>query len=170
MDEQKRDELRLRGNMVKLCNQDMIELAYFTMEMLEPLIASRIPLGSFDRENCYRHCFYICKDLLREVDPEYLELHSSLKDFFREPRHLSNKYPWLSWEPEVSFQEFKGRHYASVRGFGEYDVDETVPTKKGLTLPVDLLPELVGAVRALCQEAVKAKLLGPEAFELGKAP
>ena len=68
-------------------------------------------------------------------------------------------------EVRAGIQEFKGRHYAFVRVFVENDVGETVPTKKGLTLPVDLLPELARSVRLLSEEAVKQKLVEEESFE-----
>ena len=67
-------------------------------------------------------------------------------------------------EVRAGIQEFKGRHYAFVRVFVENDVGETVPTKKGLTLPVDLLPRLFQTVRALATEAVTQGLVEPESF------
>lgn len=62
-------------------------------------------------------------------------------------------------EVRAGIAEYKGRHYASVRVYVENDFSEWVPTKKGLTLSVDLLPELVQAVRMVEAEAVDQGLL-----------
>lgn len=68
-------------------------------------------------------------------------------------------------EVRATLQEYKGRHYVSLRIYVENDLGEWVPTKKGLTLTVDLLPELVQAVRLLEAEAIRAGLVEEERFE-----
>ena len=68
-------------------------------------------------------------------------------------------------EVRATLSEFKGRQYASVRAYVEADSGEWVPTKKGLTLPVDLLPELARAVRLLSEEVVKRGLVEEERFK-----
>ncbi|MEW5980155.1 MAG: transcriptional coactivator p15/PC4 family protein [Acidobacteriota bacterium] len=68
-------------------------------------------------------------------------------------------------EVQAGIQEFKGRHYASVRVYVENDAGEHIPTKKGITVPVELLPELARAVRLLADEAVKQGLVAQERFE-----
>ena len=68
-------------------------------------------------------------------------------------------------EVRAGIGEFKGKLYASVRVYIENDVGEYVPTRKGLTLPVGLLPELARCVELLCKEAINDKLVEPERFE-----
>jgi hypothetical protein len=92
-------EMRFKERTVKLTNQSIIELAYLTMEALEALIESGQQLF-FEQANCYLSCFYACQRLLKEVDPEYLDYHPDLKDFFREGRELSNTGDRLSWKSD----------------------------------------------------------------------
>ena len=81
-----------------LTDQNKIELAYLTKEMVEMCIENRAKLY-FEQANCYLACFYACRRLLQEVDPEYLDHHSEVKDFFREGRELSNDWDRMSWDP-----------------------------------------------------------------------
>jgi hypothetical protein len=90
-------EMRFKECTVKLTNQSIIELAYLTMEALEALIESGQKLF-FEQANCYLSCFYTCQRLLKGVDPEYLDYHLDVKDFFREGRELSNDGNRLSWK------------------------------------------------------------------------
>jgi hypothetical protein len=92
------DELRFQKKMVELNNQAIIQLAYLTMETLEPLIDSGNKLF-FEQASCYHSCFYICRSLLKKVDPEYLKGHSMVATFFKEGRELSNDWDCLSWAP-----------------------------------------------------------------------
>lgn len=94
-----KNEIRLKKHKVNLENQNIIELAYLTMEMLEVFSESRGKLF-FEQANCYVGCFYTCQRLLKAVDPEYLEQHPKIAHFFKEGRHLSNDSDRLSWEPE----------------------------------------------------------------------
>ncbi len=59
-------------------------------------------------------------------------------------------------EVRATISTFKGVDYASIRVDYEAEPGVWHPTKKGLTIALDLLPELEKAVRALRkQEAVK---------------
>jgi hypothetical protein len=57
-------------------------------------------------------------------------------------------------EVRASLTEFKGKQYIDLRVFYKADDDEFRPTKKGLTLAPDLLPELEEALHKL-KEAVE---------------
>ena len=59
-------------------------------------------------------------------------------------------------EVRATISTFKGVDYASIRVYYEAEPGVWHPTKRGLTIALDLLPELEKAVRALRkQEAVK---------------
>ncbi len=61
-----------------------------------------------------------------------------------------------SEEVRATISEFKGTDYASIRVYYEAEPGVWHPTKRGLTIALNLLPELEKAVRALRkQEAVK---------------
>jgi len=60
-------------------------------------------------------------------------------------------------EIRATLQTFKGKPYAGIRTFGKNDAGEFVPTKKGLTVPVDLLGDLAQAVQALLLADRKAQ-------------
>lgn len=48
----------------------------------------------------------------------------------------------------VAWREFKGRQYLDIRVYADFDGNgEKTPTKKGITLLPDLLPELIEALR-----------------------
>lgn len=56
-------------------------------------------------------------------------------------------------EVRASLTEFKGRQYIDLRVFYKAEDDEFRPTKKGLTLSPELIPELEEALHKL-KEAV----------------
>ena len=60
-------------------------------------------------------------------------------------------------EIRATLSAFKGKPYASIRTFVKNDAGEFVPTKKGLTVPVDLLGDLAQAVQALLLADRKAQ-------------
>jgi hypothetical protein len=67
-----------------------------------------------------------------------------------------------SEELRVALKEFKGRNYADVRTYVEPYADEgqgRVPTKKGITVPLAKLPELIAALQKAEEEARAAGLL-----------
>lgn len=59
-------------------------------------------------------------------------------------------------EVRATISEFKGTAYASIRVYYESEPGTWYPTRKGLTLPLDLLPELEKAVQALSGAVTKA--------------
>lgn len=95
------DELRAKKQSVELSNQSIIELAYFTNDMVELCIEEKYKL-SFERANCYLACYYICKRLLKSVDEEYLAFHETLYDFYyrKDNKRLSNDGDRLQWVEE----------------------------------------------------------------------
>ncbi len=67
-----------------------------------------------------------------------------------------------SEELRIALKEFKGRHYLDVRTYCEPYSDEgqgRVPTKKGVTVPLAKLPELIEALQKTEAEARAAGLL-----------
>ncbi len=58
-----------------------------------------------------------------------------------------------SEEVQATISEFQGTDYASIRVCYEAEPGVWHPTKKGLTIALDLLPELEKAVRALRKAA-----------------
>ena len=52
-------------------------------------------------------------------------------------------------EIRATLDTFKGKPYAGIRTFVKNDAGEFIPTRKGLTIPVDLLGDLAQAVSAL---------------------
>ena len=66
-----------------------------------------------------------------------------------------------SEELRVALKEFKGRRYLDIRTFIEPYADEgqgRVPTKKGVTLGLAKLPELIAALQQAEEEARAAGL------------
>jgi hypothetical protein len=57
-------------------------------------------------------------------------------------------------EVRASLTEYKGKQYIDLRVFYKADDEEFRPTKKGLTLALELIPELEEAVKK-CKEAVE---------------
>ena len=73
----------------------------------------------------------------------------------------------------VSRSTFRGRERLDVRHFFEArpgDPDTRRPTKKGVNLPLDLLPALLAALHAVEAEALGAGLLEPEDYENAGLP
>jgi hypothetical protein len=53
----------------------------------------------------------------------------------------------------AKLRAFKGKTYADIRLHYTAEDGKVLPTKKGIALPVSLLPELVKAVQALSEAA-----------------
>jgi hypothetical protein len=92
-------ELRTSHKKLKLTNQEIIKFAYITKEIIN--YAWGVQLTNA-QANCYEECFYTIKDLLEEVDKEYLNRHAELRDFFSKGRRLISEDDRLRWEKEVS--------------------------------------------------------------------
>jgi hypothetical protein len=90
------DEARLRPINVELSNQQVVELAYAVMELIEPLARTHAKLY-FEQANGYLSCFYLMRGLLGNVDPDYLDQHKDLARFFRQDRELDNAFDRLKW-------------------------------------------------------------------------
>jgi len=88
------EELRLGEHDVKLTNQSIVELAYLTKKMIEISYGQKL----FSKQaDCYKACFYHCRNLLRTVDENYLRKHRELIEFYKAGRELSNDSDRLSW-------------------------------------------------------------------------
>ena len=59
-------------------------------------------------------------------------------------------------EVRATISTFKGADYLNIRSYYEAEPGVWYPTRKGLTLPLDLLPELEKAVQALSGAASEA--------------
>jgi hypothetical protein len=59
----------------------------------------------------------------------------------------------------VQLHKFNGKNLISARVWTEKDDGTQVPTRKGVTLRLELLPDLLKALHAAEREAVKAGLL-----------
>ena len=86
------EEIRLKEKEATLCNQNIIEVGYMAADLIGPLADTRQKLF-FEQANCYSSVFYLVKDLLKEVDPEYLEMHQRMRDFY--DQDLSNNWDRL---------------------------------------------------------------------------
>lgn len=80
-------ELRLRAKQVVLSNQAIIEFAYLTKNMIRTVYEEKL---SFSAANCYTHCFYTVRSLLKLIESEYLAEHKNLTEFYQEGRELDN--------------------------------------------------------------------------------
>ena len=89
---EKLQKIRFKEKEVRLCNQHIIELGYMAADLIQPLADTRQKLF-FEDANCYSNVFYLVKDLLKQVDPEYLEMHQSVRDFY--DQDLSNDWDRL---------------------------------------------------------------------------
>ena len=68
-----------------------------------------------------------------------------------------------SEELRIGLKEFKGRNYLDIRTYVEPYANEgqgRVPSKKGITLAVAKLPELIAALQKVEQQAHAQGLLG----------
>ena len=73
----------------------------------------------------------------------------------------------------VSRSTFRGRERLDIRHYFEVrpgDPDTRQPTKKGVNVPLDLLPALLAALHAVEAEALAAGLLEPEDYENAGLP
>jgi len=73
----------------------------------------------------------------------------------------------------VSRSRFRGRERLDVRHYFEArpgDPDTRRPTKKGVNLPLDLLPALLAALHAIEREAIEAGELLAEDYENAGLP
>jgi len=79
-----RDEVRWGAvSGLQVCNQEIIEDAYFVSDFLGLLAAQGGARGLFfEQANCFNACFHRVKRWLKLVDPEYLRLHPRLVEFF----------------------------------------------------------------------------------------
>ena len=61
----------------------------------------------------------------------------------------------------IELSEYRGYDLVSVRIYANYDTDEAPkrPTKKGVTLKVENLPDLIAALQEAERQAVAAGLL-----------
>jgi len=82
-----KNELRFKEKTVVLNNQTIIELAYLTKDMTQAVYGEKL---SFEAANCYTHCFYAVRSLLKLIDPEYLAEHKNLTEFYQEGHDLNN--------------------------------------------------------------------------------
>ena len=86
------DSIRLKEKTVVLSNQQIIEIGY----MAQIVISMGKP-PTFDEMNCFKAVFFLFKNnLLPVVDPEYLEIHHEVRDFFKQ--ELSNDWDRLTFE------------------------------------------------------------------------
>jgi len=97
LEKTKLEKALLKEVNVKLSNINIVELVYITKEMIEALVDTGIKLY-FEQANCYQSCFYICRYLLKSVEPTYLITHETLVDFYEGKRKLSNDSSKLRWE------------------------------------------------------------------------
>ena len=56
-------------------------------------------------------------------------------------------------EVRAQLSHFKGHRLADIRVWAVDDDDVDVPTKRGVSVRVEQLPELLAAVQALCEAA-----------------
>jgi len=82
---------------VNLTSQEIIKFAYITKEIIEQAWGKNL---SNAQANCYVECFYTIQDLLEEVDKNFLNNHSGIRDFFLKGERLTNKNDQLQWEKE----------------------------------------------------------------------
>ena len=78
-------------------------------------------------------------------------------------KHIATLRKNSTEEIRVGLDEYKGHDLISLRVWADpYAGDERVPTKKGLSVNVRLLPELIAALREAEALAREAGLLGDE--------
>lgn len=114
------EEIRFKEKDVKLCNQSIIEIGYMARDLIQPLAGTREKLF-FEEANCYSNVFYLVKDLLKRVDPEYLDFHGSVQDFYKQD--LSNNWDRLEL---LSAGEYRPSEEDTLRAgqcSGKLDID-----------------------------------------------
>ena len=82
---------------VNLTNQEIVKFAYITKEIIGYAWGMKL---SNAQANCYIECFYTIKDLLEDMNKEYLKKHSDLADFFLKGKRLTSENDQLQWEKE----------------------------------------------------------------------
>lgn len=82
---------------VNLTNQEVVKFAYITKEVIGYAWGTEL---SNAQANCYEECFYTIKDLLEDVDKDYLKMHREICDFFLTGKRLTNDNNILKWEKE----------------------------------------------------------------------
>ncbi len=97
------DEVRLRKHNIELTNQEIVELAHITRDTVDYFVTSHEKLACEEASN-YRTCYYLCRRLLKIVDPSYLDWHSKLKEFYREGWELSADWDRLAWMSTEEYQ------------------------------------------------------------------
>ncbi len=82
---------------VNLTKQEIIKFAYITEEIIGYAWGTKL---SNAQANCYIECFYTIKELLEDLDKEYLIKHTGLSDFFLTGKRLTSENDQLTWEKE----------------------------------------------------------------------
>lgn len=80
---------------VNLTMQEIIKFAYITKEIIEHTWGAKLTSAQL---NCYIECFYTIKDLLEDLDSNYLKKHSRLADYFLKGKRLIDENDRLKWE------------------------------------------------------------------------
>lgn len=62
-------------------------------------------------------------------------------------------------EVRVTFNEYKGSHLLDVRTFSAFAGEDKRATKKGISLKVEKIPELIAALQTAQAEATRLGLL-----------
>ena len=91
------NELRRHTHEVELSNQQILEFAYLTKELIELCMKDNAKLF-FEQANCYLACYYTVRELLKLADSIYVESHNDIFEFYRKDRVLSNDNDRLHWE------------------------------------------------------------------------
>lgn len=87
---------------VNLTDQEVVKFAYITKEIIEYAWGTKL---SNAQANCYEECFYTIRDLLEEVDKEYLKKHRELRKYFLTGRRLNNDDNILKWEKKWGIEK-----------------------------------------------------------------
>jgi len=82
---------------VNLTKQEIVKFAYITKEIIGYAWGSKL---SNAQTNCYIECFYTIRELLEDMDKEYLVKHRDLSDFFLTGKRLTSENDQLQWEKE----------------------------------------------------------------------
>ena len=82
-------------------------------------------------------------------------------------KHISTIEKNAIEEIRVALSEYRGYNQIGIRIFANYDSvhAEKRPTKKGINLRVNRLPELIAALQEAEREAIEAGLLDPSAAD-----
>lgn len=92
----RRDELRFRKHRVTLANQNIVEMAYLTKDMIDSILGKKLTM---DEAHCYVGCFNACRKLLKVIDKTYLKpRHKELAEFYKDGRGINWERDILTWE------------------------------------------------------------------------